>query len=199
MTITHLLEDFSPTYSADSPVHAMSEEALEDHRLTSFEHGYSAGWDDAIAAQAEDQTRIVGALGRNLEDISFSYHEAYVDLLASVEPVFRCLVEVVLPHVAASTIGPLIVEQLTNVTREQMSGPVTLIVPAGAGSALQPVLTREVSMPVVLKEDSSLDPGQAFLRVDTSEFEFNRKDLLGKISDIVDTFFFHSQEDAKHG
>jgi hypothetical protein len=35
----------------------------------SFEQGYSAGWDDAVAAQQDDQGRIRTDLARNLQSL----------------------------------------------------------------------------------------------------------------------------------
>jgi len=97
MAITHLLEDFSAGGASGDVMTRMSDVALEDQRLASFEQGYSAGWEDAFTAQVEDQTRITGNLASSLGDLSFTYHEALAQLLVSVEPVFRSLVELVLP------------------------------------------------------------------------------------------------------
>ncbi len=35
-----------------------------------------AGWDDASAAQTDDQTRMKADLARNLQTLGFTYHEA---------------------------------------------------------------------------------------------------------------------------
>jgi hypothetical protein len=51
-------------------------DAVEEAKVASFEQGYKAGWDDAVAAQSEDQTRIRADLARNLQSLSFTYQEA---------------------------------------------------------------------------------------------------------------------------
>lgn len=199
MPISHLLEDFSTLSVSEGTTQLMSEEALEDHRLTSFEHGYSAGWDDAIAAQAQDQTRITGALARSLEDVSFTYHEAYVQMLTSVEPVFRSLVALVLPEVMAQTFGHRIVEHVSEMTAEQMSQPVALVVPPGASAALKPILAQGLPMSIELNEDPTMNPGQAYLRVGESERELDGSELLTTITKNIDAFFYEINKEKKHG
>ena len=41
--------------------------AVEEAKLAAYEQGYTAGWDDAAAAQSDDQTRIRADLARNLQ------------------------------------------------------------------------------------------------------------------------------------
>ena len=38
---------------------------LEETKLAAYESGYSAGWEDAAAAQSSDQTRVQADLARN--------------------------------------------------------------------------------------------------------------------------------------
>ena len=63
--------------------------ALEDAKLASFESGYSAGWEDAAAAQADDQTRVSADLARSLQSLTFTYHEARNHVLKAIEQIGR--------------------------------------------------------------------------------------------------------------
>ena len=49
---------------------------LEEAKLAAFEKGYTAGWEDAVAAQDDEVAELRADLGRNLQALSFSYHEA---------------------------------------------------------------------------------------------------------------------------
>lgn len=198
MAISHLLEDFSVGASSDNVLSLMSEVALEDQRLASFEKGYSAGWEDAFAAQEQDQARIIGKLAENLGDLSFTYQEALSELTGSVQPVFQSLVDLVLPDIMARTFGQHIVEQLCEMVQERASGPASLIVPVGVGPSLSPILAQDMPMPVKITEDAKMDRGCAFLRLGTSERVIDTTALLHSIRDSIDAFTSQTIEELKN-
>ena len=199
MAISHLLEDFSTLTLPDGATKLMSEDAIEDQRLAAFEQGYSAGWDDAISAQTQDHGRISAELGRSLEDLSFSYHEALGQMMKSIEPLFRSLVNRVLPEVMHDTVGHLMVEQLCRIARDQAAQPAVLAVAPGTAEALRPILDQDFAMPVELSEDDALAPGQACLRLAETEIELDSDKLLAGIREAIDTFFYQSAEEKRHG
>lgn len=199
MAISHLLEDFSSGIGSGDVMKLISDVALEDQRLASFEQGYSAGWEDAFEAQEKDQSRITGKLADSLGDLSFTYHEAVSQLLASLEPVFRSAVELVLPAIMARSFGQHVVEQLCDMARDQVSGPASLVVPVGAGATLSPILTQEMTMPVEVTEDPNLDAGRAYIRIGSSERELDSTALLDSIRDTIDAFTYQLDEESQHG
>lgn len=198
MPIAHILEDFTVEIASQESVKLMSDVAIEDQRLASFEQGYTAGWDDAIDAQSKDQTRLTGKLAQNLQDVSFTYHEALSQMLRSVEPVFQAITESILPEVLQDTLVPLIVGKLTEMARKQAEQPVELVVPIGVGAALRPILAQEFSVPVLLREDSKLSDGQAQLRVGTTEQEVDSLDLLQNIRSAVEAFNYTLTRESTH-
>ncbi len=199
MAIAHLLEDFSAGLASGDVMKLMSDVALEDQRLASFEQGYSAGWEDAFTAQEKDQTRITGVLADSLGDLSFTYHEAMTQLLASLEPVFQTLVELVLPDIMARTFGGHIVDLMCDMARGQVSGPASLVVPEGVGASLSSILARDMPMPVTIREDVGMDGGRAFLRLGSNEQEIDSDALLVSIRDAVDAFTFQTNKELKNG
>lgn len=199
MAISHLLEDFSVETAVNEPVHLMSDDGLEDLRLASFEQGYTAGWDDAIRAQAEDQTRITGALGGNLEDLSFTYQEALAQMMSSVEPVFRALVESVLPQAMMQTVGLQIVEQCTEMARQQIEQPVTLKVPPGAADAIEPALRQNLAMPVEIVESRDMGPGQVCLQIGDRERQIDSQLMLSSLQKSIDAFFHTATKVKENG
>ena len=86
--------------------------AIEEAKLAAYEQGYKAGWDDAAAAQSEDQTRIRADLARNLQQLSFTYQEARAHILKAVEPLLEEMVNRRLPDTARETLAPLVLERM---------------------------------------------------------------------------------------
>lgn len=199
MPIAHILEDFSVATASQGSVKLMSDVAIEDLRLASFEQGYTAGWDDAIDAQANDQTRMTGKLAQNLQDVSFTYHEALAQMLRSIEPIFRAITESILPEVLRDTLVPMIVGKLSDMARTQAEQPVELVVPNGVAAALRPILAQKFSVPVLLREDPNLGEGQARLRVGVAEQEVDSMELLQSIRSAVEAFDYTMKKESAHG
>lgn len=194
MSIAHLLEDFEIHLMDPVQVRLIDEDGLEEIRLTAFEKGYAAGWDDAVQARSEDHGRITAALARNLEDLSFTYNEALSQMCLSLAPMFDSLVTRVLPQTMDKGFAHHVVEQLKSMAREQVAQPALLIVPSGVGAVLKPILDQEFSFPVQLVEESSLPEGQASLRMGIAERDIDCAALLTSISDAMDAFIYQAKE-----
>ncbi len=199
MPISHLLQDFTPAPTPDSPMTLLSEVALEDRRLAAFEQGYTAGWEDAVEAQKTNQTQVLAALGDQLQDLSFTYQEAQSHLWKSVTPVLDLLVAQVLPQVMQETIAPLIVQEVLDVMHNEAEQPVCLVVPEGASEALKSVLSKQLSMPVELKESASLQTGQAFLKFSDAEREVDMVRVLEEARGAIKSFAYEVEKEVSYG
>ena len=101
------LEVFETPDAIVSPALMMPEE-IEDIRLNAYEKGYVAGWEDnGKQADADDSTRRA-AIERQVEQLSFTYHEARGHVLKSLEPLFAAMIETLLPAMTRSSIVPAI-------------------------------------------------------------------------------------------
>jgi len=198
MTIAHLLEDFGMA-GAIHPATMIPDELLEEQRLTSFENGYSAGWDDSAKAQERDTVQVSTALASSLEDMSFTYHEAQSQLFESLDPMFKVLTSAILPDAMAASFGHHIVDQLTDMAKGQTDQPMIITVSSGEAAGVRPLLTQNFSVDVKVREDTSLASGQAYLRIGSAEREINSEALLGSIRESVDAFTFQIKEDAQYG
>lgn len=199
MTIAHLLEDFELGLSSSGSLRLMPSEKLEEHRASAFEEGYSAGWDDAITAQADDQTQISADLSQSLQDIGFTYQEALVQLTVSLEPLFQSLIDTVLPEILEKSFAGNIVQQLNDMAREQATQSALLVVPSGAGRSLKPLLDREFPFSLQLVEEASLPPGQACLRIGNDEREVDCDGLIAKVSEAVGAFLQQAKAESQFG
>ena len=107
------LEDFGAARAGGRPSVAVPDEgALEAAKLEGFDGGYRAGWDDAIKAQSDDQSRISSDFAQNLQDLSFTYHEACNQVLNAISPLLEEVVVKLLPAALHQTLGLHLAEQL---------------------------------------------------------------------------------------
>ncbi|WP_281973299.1 ABC transporter ATP-binding protein [Ruegeria faecimaris] len=193
MSIAHLLEDFT-VQAGGGKVHLLDEEALEEQRLGAFEHGYSAGWDDALQAQEQGRGKVSDNLARALEDMSFTYHEATSRMTMSLEPMFQSLVNLVLPNTLDRGQATRLVEQLTEMAGEQIGQPMQIFVPSGFASVVEGLLPPELATPTRVVEDPSLGAGQARLQVGTSQREVDSSALLETIRSAFDAYVYEAKE-----
>lgn len=196
MAIAHLLQDFGD--AEKRPIPTILETKLEDEKLASFEQGYSAGWDDSLKMQSDEKTRLTSALTQNLEDLNFTYQEAYTQMITSVTPVFSAMVDTVLPAVMRASVGPQIVEQMTDLVKNVGQNSVALTVPEGYGPAIDDILPSRSQMPITVSEDPILVDGQVFIKVGDHEREMNTNSMLSGIRTAVDSFTFESEKVAAH-
>jgi len=199
MPITHLLEDFSPNLTFSHGFASLTELGLEDERLASFEQGYTAGWDDAIRAQTDDQAKVTTALARNLEDLTFTYHEAYAQMLAAVAPVFDAIVRQLLPKILQDSLGAVILEELTQLAEFASGLPIEISSSLDQTAALEQILPPDFPIPVHVLADSTLTECQVFMRVGQQEREINFDALSDRISNSLYAFNYQIQKDLEHG
>jgi len=188
MPISHLLEDFAAP-RAPGVALSMTDEALETQKLDSFEAGYKAGWDDAATAQAGEAAHVSADFARNLQDLSFSYHEAHAQFLAAVAPLLTGMVETVLPDLARQTLAPRLVELLQEKSRELAdSATVELVIAPANRPAVEPLLEGVTALPLTLREEPSLGEGQAYLTAGDQETGVDLDEVLAEIRGAVSGF-----------
>ena len=85
------LEVFDTVTTGDgAPQPLVEASALDEAKVASFEQGYSAGWEDAAAAQECDQTRIRADVARNLQSRAFTFQDARTHVLQAIRPLIQC-------------------------------------------------------------------------------------------------------------
>ena len=193
MSIAHLLEDFT-LQAGGGQLHVLDEDALEEQRLASFEQGYSAGWEDAVEAQEQSRGHVSADLAKSLEDMSFTYHEVVSRMVQSLEPMFHSLTQAILPEALDHGFAPRLAEQLTDMAREQIGQPMQVFVPAGSAAEVEAMIPAELSSPVQVIEDPSLEAGQARLKVGISQREVDCSGLLAAIDEAFQAYVFQAKE-----
>lgn len=172
---------------------------LEETKLASYDAGYSAGWEDAMAAQAEDQTRIRTDFARNLQALSFTYHEARDHVLRALQPLLGEIASKLLPQLAQDVLVPTILQTLIPLAEKLGEAPIVLVINPAVRSAMAPLLEQTSGLPVTLEEEPSLSEGQVYLRLGECETQINLDRATAEISAAVRDFFELSNKEQKHG
>jgi len=173
--------------------------ALEDEKLASYEQGYKAGWDDASAAMGDEQSRIRADLARNLQTLSFSYHEARAHILKAVQPLLLQVVTQLLPEIARESLAPAVLEALMPLAEKMADAPVTLVINPASRGPVESVLTLATSLPIIVQEEPTLGEGQAFLRLGSVEAHVDLDQATADIAAAVRGFFDTPEKDRPNG
>lgn len=170
----------------------------EEAKLASFEKGYAAGWEDAVAAQDAETERLRAELARSLEDLSFTYAEAHRNVLRALEPLLSDMVTKIMPQIARSTLGPMVVEQLMPVATGLADVPVELAMAAETRPLVEPLLaTAGARIPVRIAEDPTLAPGQVFLRFGERETRIDLAAVTAAIGAVLSDFFHEAEPEER--
>lgn len=203
MTTRLKLESFdfglAPDESDDAE--SVADAEIEEVRLSAYEKGYSAGWEDSSVAQKDEQNRIHEDLARSFADLSFTYHEARAHVLSGLEPLLRGMVDRILPVMVRDTIGASIVAEITAAADHLASAPIALAIAPSNRGAVEAALADIGSLPVTITEDDTLGEGQAQFRFGEEERALDLDALVGAIRTLVTQFLETPDEErlAAHG
>lgn len=181
MTATLTLEDFALAGAAAGAPEVPAPPLTEADRVAAYEDGYRAGWEDAGKAQREDQARIGAEFARNLQEISFTFHEARAHIIEAMGPLLDELLETLLPELMQEEFPQTVKEVLAPLIAEAADAPVDIVVGPGGAEQLQATVAECSGGAVRIREEPSLAQGQAYLRVGKTE---RRIDLTGALTRI---------------
>jgi flagellar assembly protein FliH len=167
---------------------------FEEMRLAAFEKGYTAGWDDAVAAQDADGAKLRADLARNLEDLSFTYAEARAHVLQAMEPLLRDMVAKVLPTIAQETLAPVVLETLRPLAEEMAGAAITVVVNPVNRHKVETMLSTGKTLPLTFVEEPSLGEGQVYLRMGDAESRIDLDGVIAAIGRAVAGFFAMQNE-----
>tara|TARA_R110002126_G_scaffold108621_5_gene245263 strand:- start:2146 stop:2751 length:606 start_codon:yes stop_codon:yes gene_type:complete len=196
-SLMHLYRDFGDSEERADPglPAAISQDALEDIKLESFERGYSAGWEDALKAQSGSRTEAANAFIASLQDISFGYHEARAGLVKAMQPVLTDIMAKLLPEVAHATLGAQVVEQLIGMLRKAADQPIRIEATQDNLDMLEQLLDAPVSPPFVCAPNSDLGPSQVLLQVGSEESEIDFDQVISGIAAAMTGFVQQMQKE----
>lgn len=184
------LEVFDTVPAADgSPQPLVEATAVEEAKVASFEQGYSAGWDDAVAAQQGDQTRIRADLARNLQSLAFTFQDARSHVLQAIRPLILEMVDRLLPEVAREALAPTVLGALAPLADNLADAPLTLVLNPAVRGQIEDLVAQATGLPMVIDEEPSLPEGQVYIRFGPTETKVDLSQVTADIAIAVRAFF----------
>ncbi|MFV2034622.1 MAG: flagellar biosynthesis protein [Halocynthiibacter sp.] len=170
-------------FSGNSPV------VTEEQKLESFEKGYKAGWDDAAKAQRDDKSRISADFERNLQGLSFTFHEARAQMLKDLRPLLSDMVSKVLPGLVERNLPEIVVGNILEIARTNLDTQIELVVAPNNRQAIETLLGQQDQLPLQITSEPSLGDGQVYLRFADSEIQFDLHAVTDQIGHAIDDFY----------
>lgn len=184
------LEVFDMAAGSDGSLQPLVEAtAVEEAKVASFEQGYSAGWDDAVAAQQGDQTRIRADLARNLQSLSFTFQDARSHVLQAIRPLILEMINRLLPEVAREALAPTVLEAVMPLADDLADAPLTLVLNPGVRDQVESLLTQATGLPMVIEEEPTMPDGQVYIRFGAAETKVDLAQVTTDIAIAVRAFF----------
>lgn len=194
------LEEFHTLDSQSAALpEAVEDTQDEEAKLAAYEQGYGAGWEDASAAIADDDTHIRTELANHLQSLSFTYHEARIHILSALEPLLVEMTQKLLPEIARKSIAPLILETMMPLAETLADAPVTVLVHPHSKSMIETFLAEANAPPFSLKEEDSLSRGEVHLRLGDTETQVDLDKVIHTIRAALNDFFELSTKDKING
>lgn len=198
MSVSQRYRDFGRSKPPAKEAEDSTLEALEDQKLQAFEAGYQAGWDDSAKAQADARDKISAELGQNLQEISFSYHEALSKLTVSMEPVMAQMIERLLPELLRNSLSAHILDQMRALISENARQPIEIVVSEKNVETVKSIAGRNLTEPFEVVGEPTLGEGQAFVRMGDAERQVDLDSVVSGISKAMTAFFHETEQETNH-
>ncbi|MFZ9950533.1 MAG: flagellar biosynthesis protein, partial [Gemmobacter sp.] len=168
-------------------------------RTNSYEAGYKAGWEDASAAHAAGQAELRADVARNLQAMSFTYHEARGQILRAIEPLLTDIAARLLPEVSRAVLPAQISAVLLPLAEQATEVPVTLVIHPDARADVEAFASLPSGLPIAIHETDALGPGQATLRLGEVETRIDMDGAVAAIAVLIRDFFDLPRKERRHG
>ena len=196
MKVDGLFEDFGRVQDYHESLSDAGKEEAEDNALASFEKGYTAGWDDAVAAQNKAGAALAETVQQSLQDVQFTREEAIQAFVAAARPLFETIIAQVLPVVANASFGAHIASLLENALEEASNLPIEIQVSEDQFAAVESALSGFESQGISLRRSDNLAAGQACFRLGDREELLDLNGLQSEIHAAVESFLVSVQKDV---
>jgi flagellar biosynthesis/type III secretory pathway protein FliH len=184
------LEVFDTVTTGDgAPQPLVEASALDEAKVVSFEQGYSAGWEDAAAAQEGDQTLIRADLARNLQSLAFTFQDARTHVLQAIRPLILEMTTRLLPEVAREALAPAVLEAVMPLADDLTDAPLTLVLNPAVRDRVEALVAQATGLPMQIEEEPSLGEGQVYIRLGPTETKVDLTQVTDDIAAAVRGFF----------
>jgi len=190
------LEVFDPAEPEDEAA-PVSRDEIDDLRLSAYERGYAAGYEDAQRQAQTERDAHAARIAAGVEALNFGYHEARAHMLDGLVPLLRAMVGALLPGVARAAVLPVVVEQLLPLAASRIDRPLVLRVPAGMEADYRAAFEGLVLPPLTLVESPELGPDQAELVDGTEDSLIDLTAARAAIETAIAAFSHHHEQERR--
>ena len=188
MAILFALEDFAaPAAPPPDPQHP--------EELPGYAEGHAAAMAEVEASQALLAQEVVQAIS----DVTFGFAEARLHVMAGLEPMFRILIDTVLPAALPASFRAHLVARLVADARTDVSRPFALALNPAQIDAVSAILPPTLVPLLTLTPDPGLSAHTAAIRQGSLETALDHDALLADITQALSALFDHITESKAHG
>lgn len=195
MSLAHRYRNFGDVKEEPNTNENLIVEGIEDQKLQSFEEGYQAGWDDAVKAQTDATMKVSTELGQNLQDMSFTYHEALSKLTLSMEPMITQIVDKLLPSIARQAVGVHISSELYEMVKAAAGQPIEIVVAPENVETVKELGENNLTEAFEIVAEPSMGQGQAYVRIGNEEKNIDLDSIILGVSEALTAFFHEAAQD----
>jgi len=185
----HFLETF------DAP---RSEMAGPSHS-SDWRNGYAEGFIAGHAKSAEREALLSEEIIQSMADLAFTYAEARIQVLKSLEPLFRSILERLLPELVRHLLLPHILDELVTAANVDSASPMQLTVSPQDGPALSRFLSGAMPIPLQVSTAPHLGAGQVMLAHRGIETALDLDGLMKGIDAVLRALFDETAKRSRHG
>lgn len=191
------LEVFETAAEPECPVVMMPDE-IEDIRLNAYERGYVAGWDDNARQEEADESTRRAAIERQIEQLTFSYHDARGHVLKAIEPLLTAMLHTVLPAASRAALVPHVLEQLLPMAHAASETPLVLEVRTGSRDAFLEAFEGQPLPPLSVVETEDLPEFAARFSSGASQTQIDLSQVAEALDLAIRNFYQIQEEEARH-
>ena len=199
MSLRDLLEPFTETgpNTAEIAVEAIDVEAI---RSSAYESGYASGWEDAKQAELAARQHVGAEFERNVQNLSFTYHEAVDRVRGELTEFITTFLDVFLPAATPGLLKENIRTELISLSDICLDGHVELVVAPDCQTLVEEMLTGiDLALDVHILVDPDLATHQVFVRIADLEREIDFAPVLDSLTQQLAALTGDEEEDQSHG
>lgn len=183
----------------EKPGKRLSDAEIEDLKLTAFEQGFAAGWDDAVKAHADGQEKQDDEILEALRDSGFTLHEARRGLIDALSPLFVELSSKLLPSMAKVGLVQHVAEQLKQLTASSLDLPLELEISPESAAKLEELVGNEFAAQINILPVEDGELLAARLRVGRQEREIDMSRLVVEIEAALSGALHNAKQEMPDG
>ena len=161
--------------------------------------GYAEGHAAAMAEVAAHQSHLSQDVVQAISDISFGFAEARLHVMTSLEPLFRVLVDRLLPATLPDSFRTHVVATLIAAAKADIAQPFHLTLHPKQIESVAAILPPTLSALVTLTADGALSRHSATIRHGRMETAIDHDALQADIVQALSALFDHNTESKANG